>query len=208
MSDYKKIFSDYYNFNHWGSVESKSGPGSSIEQTKNLIREIPFLLKKYSIKTVLDIPCGDFNWMKNVAFDGVDYVGADIVDELVEKNRSEHPGVKFSKLDILVDDLPSVDLILCRDCLFHFPIEMVKKALGNIYRSGSKYALVTNHMWRAFENTDIQFGQYHRLNLLLAPFFLPQPIEIIVEGNTEAAGGQADRSLVLWPINYFERFAS
>jgi hypothetical protein len=35
---------------------------------------------------LLDIPCGDFNWMKLLNL-GVDYIGADIVGELIAENR-------------------------------------------------------------------------------------------------------------------------
>lgn len=37
------------------------------------------MLKKYSIKSILDIPCGDFSWMKKIELDGIEYIGADIV---------------------------------------------------------------------------------------------------------------------------------
>jgi hypothetical protein len=35
---------------------SKSGSGSDLEQTKEIIEKLPILLKKYEIKSMLDIP--------------------------------------------------------------------------------------------------------------------------------------------------------
>ncbi|EIJ81319.1 hypothetical protein PB1_00190 [Bacillus methanolicus PB1] len=62
----KNIFSFIYNRNIWGSSESVSGPGSSIAQTKTIIQELPILIKKLQIRKILDAPCGDFNWMKEI----------------------------------------------------------------------------------------------------------------------------------------------
>ena len=46
-------------------------------------------------------------------------------------------------MDLVNDELPKVDLIFCRDCLFHLPNDMILKALENIYKSKSKYLLTT-----------------------------------------------------------------
>jgi hypothetical protein len=54
---FKKIFAN----NEWGGSESRSGTGSSLDITKRLRMELPFLFLKYDIKSILDIPCGDFN---------------------------------------------------------------------------------------------------------------------------------------------------
>ena len=57
--------------------------------------------------------------MKHVDLEGVEYIGAEIVDELVQQNTEQFGtgGVRFQKLNIIKDNLPDVDLILCRDCL-------------------------------------------------------------------------------------------
>ena len=39
-------------------------------QTEKIVKEIDFLFQKLNISTVLDIPCGDFNWMKKIDFAG------------------------------------------------------------------------------------------------------------------------------------------
>jgi hypothetical protein len=48
-------------------------------------RDMPPLIEKFSIKSMFDAPCGDFNWMKLVLDKvKVDYVGADIVKPLID----------------------------------------------------------------------------------------------------------------------------
>ena len=65
---YKEIFSGIYENYGFGSSESRSGPGSTLEETKLLREEIKKLIVKKGIKSVVDIPCGDFHWMKEIVF--------------------------------------------------------------------------------------------------------------------------------------------
>ena len=52
----------------WNGKESVSGPGSTFDATRNIRASLPGLLERFSIRSVLDIPCGDFNWMQHVQF--------------------------------------------------------------------------------------------------------------------------------------------
>ena len=56
----KDIFQNIYFNNRWGDSSSLSGTGSNLEQTTNIIKELPSIFKKYKINSILDIPCGDF----------------------------------------------------------------------------------------------------------------------------------------------------
>ena len=85
----KEIFTEIYKTNHWRSLESISGSGSESTQATELIQNLEELLKDLKIKTLLDIPCGDLNWMKKVNLSNIDYVGADIVEELIESNINQ-----------------------------------------------------------------------------------------------------------------------
>ena len=44
------------------------GPGSNPEslQIKNLIVNLNKFIKDFQIKSILDMPCGDFVWMKKI----------------------------------------------------------------------------------------------------------------------------------------------
>lgn len=61
----KEVFTEIYN-NNWKSLESISGRGSEISHTSSLIKDLENLLNRPNISSVLDIPCGDFNWMRKV----------------------------------------------------------------------------------------------------------------------------------------------
>lgn len=194
----KETFTTYFKTNAFHGVESVSGTGSNLPQTEVLRNELPKLFKKYKIKSMLDIPCGDFYWMKEVYLSKVYYVGADIVSELITKNIVDYPEYKFKVLDLINSELPKVDLIFCRDCLVHLPDYLVIKAIQNIKNSGAKYLLSTTFPNR--ENHDIQIGQWRPINLLNSPFDLHNPILIINENCTENNNEYNDKSMCLWEI--------
>jgi SAM-dependent methyltransferase len=135
-------FTKIYQKNSWGSDESISGPGSTLEATEILRNELPIMFKKFSINSVFDAPCGDFNWMQSVvkSFD-IEYIGGDIVKELVETNNKKYSSanVKFLHIDIINQSLPKVDLFLCRDCLYHFSYQDSEKVIQNFINSNISY---------------------------------------------------------------------
>ena len=61
-----KVFDKIYEKNTWGSEESRSGPGSTEKQTRRIREALPTILNNFGIKSMLDLPCGDWNWMKDV----------------------------------------------------------------------------------------------------------------------------------------------
>jgi hypothetical protein len=180
---HEAIFTEQlYQSNLWPIQESISGPGSDLAYTKPIRIELPILAAELGVSSILDIPCGDFNWMQTVNFGSCKYIGADIVEELVSRNNQQYAsnGRKFIKLNIVSDELPTVDLVLCRDLFVHLPNGDIVKALNNIRKSRSKYVLTTSHLLTT-KNYDIFAGQYRPINLLLPPFSFPAPIRIIYE---------------------------
>jgi len=85
--DMAAIFTPFYTANAWGDAESVSGPGSNFERTARLRQALPSLLTKLQVSSLLDAPCGDFNWMKYLDFPLQRYVGADVVSHLITKNQ-------------------------------------------------------------------------------------------------------------------------
>lgn len=172
-----------------------------MDQTKILIDTLPVLFQEHHIQMLLDIPCGDFHWMMNVDLDGIAYIGADIVKDLVQKNKAhERPGVEFYHLDLLQDDLPQVDLVLCRDCLVHLSYSQISAAINNICRSNTSFLLTTTFPGRT-SNRDITTGDWRPINLEISPFNFPKPVQLIREQCSEEGGLYDDKSLGLWRIN-------
>lgn len=195
-----EIFTKIYEENHWENSESRSGSGSTIDATKILREALPELLTNLNIKSILDIPCGDFNWMNEVDLTGIDYVGADVVPELINENVKQYgtQHKKFKVLDLLRDQLPKADLVICRDCLVHFSFEDAFTALEKICSSGAKYLLTTT--FPLHQNTEgIETGWWYPINLNDAPFPLPEPLLLLNEGCQEPYFW--DKCVGLWRMN-------
>ena len=71
---YKEVFTNIYENYGFGSTESRSGPGSTLEETKVLREKIRSLVIEKNIKSVVDIPCGDFHWMKEIVSSFESYI--------------------------------------------------------------------------------------------------------------------------------------
>ena len=192
----------YINENkYWDSEESVSGDGSELAVTKELIKELQFFIKREKTQTILDIPCGDFNWMQHVNLRDVDYIGGDIVENLIENNSLKYgqENITFKTLDLTKDILPGVDLLFCRDCLVHLSYKDIYKALINIKKSKSKY-LVTTSFNKCKKNKDIITGQWRKLNFEIAPFYLKKALFVIDEKYTQKGDKYSDKMMCLWEV--------
>ena len=186
--------------NLWEGAESRSGAGSGLDETETLRRELPGLLARLGVRELLDVPCGDFQWLSKTDL-ACAYTGADIVPALVAENQARFGGAgrRFLALDLTRDPLPEADAVLCRDCLVHLSFPNIERALANIRRSGARRLLATTFPETA-ANRDIEDGDWRPLNLALPPFGLGAPAELLVEGCREAGGAYADKALGVWRL--------
>jgi hypothetical protein len=199
----EEVFTEIYEKKLWSGI-SKSGSGSDLAQTESIRIELPKLLKRFQIFSILDIPCGDFYWMKYLDLNSISYIGGDIVSDLIKKNNEKYSNQKrkFVIINILEDPLPKVDLILCRDLLVHFSYNELNRAIANLKKSKSKYLLTTSFVNRT-NNKNITKGDWRPINLILKPFNFPPPLQIINENYLEEGEKFSDKSLCLWKISEF-----
>lgn len=181
----QRVFSRIYSRNRWADDESKSGPGSTIRYTENLRRHLPSLIEQFGIRSILDAPCGDLNWMKLVLAEvDVDYIGADIVPSLISKLRTQYSDERkrFLRLDITRESLPSADMMICRDCLFHLPEQAVLTFFANYLKSGIPFLLTTTHINdHQFANADVKVGGFRLIDLCAAPYRLPADALAVID---------------------------
>lgn len=130
------------------------------------------------------------------------YIGVDIIPEIITQNLAQYATGKciFMIRNIISDILPQADMILCRDCLVHFSFRDIFLTLKNFKKSASTFLLTTTFTQR-FRNDNILTGEWRPLNLELAPFNFPRPLEIIKEGCSECNGSYMDKSLGLWKLD-------
>lgn len=202
-SEPEQVFRDIYRRRHWTGSESASGAGAGLDQTQDLRRSLPLLLTELGVATMLDLPCGDYGWMRTVELPVTRYIGADLLPEVVQPLAAAFGAAfgderrEFRVLDLTCDPLPPADLLFCRDCLVHLSYADIRRALGNVVGSGIPYLLTTTFPG-AEANEDIVTGDWRVLDLERAPFRLPAPMRILNEGCTEGGRMFADKSLGLW----------
>jgi hypothetical protein len=192
----KESFQDIYqNWRFGGWPQSKSGPGSTIKETLVLSDKIKELIKEKDIKIVVDIPCGDFNWMKTIAYDFHQYIGGDIVPEIKKDNEKYiTSNVDFIEIDLTEPNvkIPNGDLLIVRDLLGHLSLDDGKRVLNNILKSNCKYLLITTwynvndenyHISHVNEGNDVSIEKvlergaagFYSACMESYPFNLPKP---------------------------------
>lgn len=199
--DPAEIFSDYARSNKWGDKDSLSGKGSNLEATAEVRRVLPVLLRNLGASSILDVPCGDFFWMQHVDLTGIEYLGGDIVPDLIEANRRAHsrPGVAFQVVDLIRGPVPKADVIFVRDCLVHLSHDHVRAALANIARSGGTWLLTTTFPDTP-KNDDIATGEWRAIDLTKPPYNLPQPKQLVAERQSHLKGQRGNKTLGLWNL--------
>lgn len=195
---------NFFRHGHWpGSSETLCGKGSSLAYTEKLRGALPLIFRRCKIKRLVDAPCGDFHWMKEVDLKGVEYIGMDIVPTIVAQNQEKYPGIRFQHGDITRDAIPCADLLMTRDCLFHLPFWAIADWMENVRRSQPRWLLVTSNTYP--RNFEIEKpGSYRAVNLLEPPFeFSPPAPENIIRDYPD---GAPERYMYLWPKEEYIKF--
>jgi hypothetical protein len=183
------------------SRSSSSGGGSDLgPRTMNSLDILRKTIVRYNISTMIDIPCGDLNWI----FDSWEtdslklYIGLDVVKPVIDLNSkrfAHHNNKVFAHWDGSYCTLPkffkpsmggiqnlpetkqsiqhkSVDLIHSRDVLQHLTLREGLSFLCNMIMSGARVLISTTFPHGS--NRNIQPGQFYYNNLDLPPFSLPK----------------------------------
>ena len=198
----KKIFTHIYKKKYWKKQYSLSGKGSELNNNQNYIKNLKNLLLKLKINLFFDIPCGDMSWMPYVIKDlNIQYIGGDIVKELIDRNKKQYPKLNFCKFDLKKDFFPKVQLVHIRDCLFHFSFKDIKKTINNLKKSKINYVLITSHKSLILKNYDITTGDFRYLDLEKKPFNFPKPILRL----RDYSFGDFPRYVNLWKLKHLPR---
>jgi SAM-dependent methyltransferase len=163
-----------------------SGGGSTREYTLATRSHLHTVVTAFGVRSILDIPCGDFQWMPIFldAHPEIRYFGADIVRALIAEHTSrfsDRPQWAFGVAD-MVRDFPAgeFDLVHMRDALQHLsPGDAVSVITSLRIQSRFRYWMVTDYEGvthnreSRIRNKGWDF-QYH--NLRLPPYSLPPPL--------------------------------
>jgi hypothetical protein len=171
------IFTDIYEQSAWGNG---SGSGSHPDNTREYRLYLEDFIQQYNVRTVVDMGCGDWQSSHLVDWQGVDYLGLDVVGDIISSNRAHHQTdhVQFEEIKGF-DDLPSADLLIVKDVLQHWSDELIAQFYP--YLTRYKHFLITNTQKTYYIDTmqevdselfnkDIETGKMHPLDLSLPPY--------------------------------------
>lgn len=184
-----------YKSNHWNKHKKiseynflVSGPGSipGNNQTNNVVNNLDVFIKKNNIKTILDMPCGDFSWMQNLVKKNIHiyYTGYDIVKDIIARNNKKYSSsrIKFFYRDIVNEKtFDNFDLIFIRDFFIHIDNESINKVLMNIKNSKVKFLACSNNDSISFNNDIMAIGAHRKINLKIKPFYLTEIFQTFSE---------------------------
>ena len=205
MLDTSKKFDFIYKYKYWSDPLSKrsvSGYGSDELATKQVIPALTSFIKEQNISSILDLPCGDFVWMRHIDLSGIQYLGGDIVGSLILQNQDKYgnKNIKFTKLNLIEDNLPKVDLVIVRDCFIHFSNNDVARSIENIKKSGSMYLATTSFQNLVTQNNDIKTGDFRFIDLTIPPFNLADPFVRLDDGFFSKGQEYLHKKLSVWKI--------
>jgi SAM-dependent methyltransferase len=189
-----------------GRRESASGPGSAVGAAAECLRLIDETVAGHGVTSILDLGCGDWNWMRMAAWrrsPAVRYEGWDAHAGLVESLAKEFGDerTRFRLEDASAGVFPVVDLVICRDVLFHLPLVLAQEMVRQVRRMRALF--ISTSFLGVGENGDIEtylpiagWG-FHRINLDIAPFGLA-PCRTQTRLEAMCANRGFDRSVCLY----------
>jgi hypothetical protein len=133
----KKVFQDIYDKHKWHG--GGSGYGSELKYNVPFMVFMSYWLGKNNIKSIVDLGCGDLQWMPylyNNLYD-IEYIGVDVVEHLIENHRINYPNINFIVQDLIEIDwnsIPNSDLYFIKDVLQHWPNENIVLWIDTFFR--------------------------------------------------------------------------
>jgi SAM-dependent methyltransferase len=125
----QEIFEDIYDTKKWLGKGEGSGLGSDLQRCKPLIRWLTHYTVNNSIQSIVDIGCGDLQWIPAmIERTRIKYTGIDCVSRLIESHRKQYETMTFlhsADLSRSVNILPSADMYFIKDVFQHWPTDTI-----------------------------------------------------------------------------------
>jgi SAM-dependent methyltransferase len=147
--DIATAFGRIYLERAWGEQEDDpfcSGSGSSGNTATSYCEFVANFIREHQIASVIDVGCGDFRIGRRICETGVNYLGVDVVPELIEHNRNRYSNdrINFSCRDVTRDSLPLAELCLVRQVLQHLSNTEISAVLEHLEQY--PFAIISEHV--------------------------------------------------------------
>ena len=207
-----KKFQYIYKSQYWQNIEngSVSGSGSNAVSTEKIKIELREFILQNNISSIIDIPCGDWQWMSTFDLNNIDYKGYDIVEELIISNTKKYKSdnISFGVKNLINDSLPKTDFIIIRDMLNHLDESDIHLCIKNLQDSDFRFIGITNFPSikdnsTGFLGDKLRLGDRWRpINFTLEPFNLSNPL-INLNDSCNLTETDKKKSLSIWKKENF-----
>lgn len=181
----EQVFSRIYDKNEWGEGREEFYSGYGSRETSMYLPYcecIKGFISSHDIASIVDLGCGDFFVGKKITNEGINYLGIDIVDKMIEYNQKNYGNeyTSFECLDIVRDELPDADLCLVREVLQHLSNADIAIVLRKLMKY--QYVIITCHNTKKENalkyNDDIPAGAGTRTVLRSGVYLDEEPYKI------------------------------
>lgn len=183
--NHEEVFTEVYQKALWGTnAEGKgwSGGGSSAELSKPYREYLEAFFQEHDIQSIVDVGSGDWESTKMFDFSQIDYIGFDVVKEVIDRNQEQFGAgnIKFVHANFLEIDLPEADLLICKHVCQHITNQDVFTLLKQTNKF--KHCIFVNPLNPASltsSNPDTEVSAIGRcIDLTKPPFNLEGNVEI------------------------------
>jgi trans-aconitate methyltransferase len=144
---------------YWNIRYQENGNSGYGSYDKQLTKKLDWLTG-LPIESIAEIGCGDFHFGSELLkrYPKASYIGQDISEVIIEKDQKQFPNVQFVE-DL--DELPSADLVLCIDVLFHILDEVeYKNVLAALKLRWKKYLAITAYEYTSDLHTHVRHRKF------------------------------------------------
>lgn len=146
----EQVFTEIYEQRAWGGAEGEycSGAGSTSARTvTTYLAMVGEQADREGFRgtTFVDLGCGDFRVGRQLLPLCSNYVGVDVVEPLIRRNRERYGNEKtrFAHLDIVRDELPDGEVCFVRQVLQHLSNAQIAAVLAKLDKY--RWVFVTEH---------------------------------------------------------------
>jgi hypothetical protein len=165
-------FSRIYDESEWGRG---SGSGSYPYFTIEYRAFLEKFLRMNSIKSVVDLGCGDWQSTRFLDLDDMLYMGFEVVESVIERNNASFGSEtkRFSMVPADLTAIPRADVLIMKDVLQHLPDHEILRYASLVFPR-YRFCLITNSYEKNLvrKNVDIDYGDHRTLDLTAPPYNL------------------------------------
>lgn len=157
VSTESKIF-DVWDYSH------DSGAGSDPFFARAYISFVSEFIKEHKVRSVVDLGCGDFRVGSSIDYGDAHVIAVDASPDHIRdhENKFKDKKIEFRHSDLRNFDMSSVDLVLIKDVIQHWPTEDITQWLK---QPRPRFMLCTNDVSGGVVNGEISYPDARKKQL-------------------------------------------